>query len=622
MKSQVRVEVSKTENYPRRSGKIEQRVLKTNYGCDKIVKTEVNRMLCKTIKKNLLAVLAGAYSLLVALFWLALRVNWAGISKAFGADKNQSFFVMQSPLIICVFLWLAFAFAFFSMLFWHRKLPSIISLVISGVFTVIIIVVIALGACDYMSFILPKFFRSLVVALGLIALALLLFFPPVSKCKLCTFAKCVLLACALLTCVLVGYNVKINYFTYGAVVYAVEDDYQIVFSTNAKSIAWVEVDGEKFYDLYAGSMKSKDLVHKVEVPQEKLNNAKSYEIFAQKMIYRGPFGGYKGKIISEQYDFRPVDSSDGLVYYNMSDVHSAGKGAVAAATSVENLDFLVLLGDMVSMVDSEYDAQYVNTVAYDVTHGEIPCVYVRGNHEIKGLYAEDLYKYVGSKNGNFYYWFALCDENAEKEVFGITLDFGEDHDDDWWEYYGTAQFVSYQNEQTQMLEEIIADNAFEGYNYKLVCSHIPVQLINTRGNHREIKNTWTALLNQIQPDLAVSGHQHELWAFLEGKIDKKESGQLIYNPQFKGDKLYNKNGGVTDFHFNSFIVGKRGSSQTDSVSSVNSSEHVGLAVNANVATASQICYYVNSYGEKVSVFQPFFDSSAQTEFVLSLKTQR
>ena len=51
-------------------------------------------MLIEKIKKHWLAVLAAALSLVAALFWLALRVNWSGISKALGADKNQSCFIM------------------------------------------------------------------------------------------------------------------------------------------------------------------------------------------------------------------------------------------------------------------------------------------------------------------------------------------------------------------------------------------------------------------------------------------------------------------------------------------------------------------------------------------------
>ena len=577
-------------------------------------------MLFKTLKKNWLSVLATAYSLLCALMWLAMRVNWSGISKALGADTNPSFFVMETPLIFCILMWLAFGFAFVSMLVWKRKLPSIISLSLSGVFTVLIIVVIALGACDYMSFILPKFGRSLLVSICLIALALLLFFPIVSSNRAATICKWVVLGCVTFSCIFVGYNIKANYFTYDAVVYAVEDDYQIVFSTNTNSLAWVEIDGEKYYDLYAGSMKSKDLVHKVEVPQEVLNNAKSYTVYAQKMIYRGPFGGYKGKIISKQYNFRPVDSSDGLVYYCMTDVHASRRGAVKAASSVQNMDFLVMLGDNISMVDSEYDAQFANLVANDITHGEIPCIYVRGNHEIKGLYAEDLHKYVGSNNGNFYYWFSLLSENNNKEVFGITLDIGEDHDDDWWEYYETAQFKLYQNEQTELLRNIAQEKPYADYNYTLVCCHIPIQFINSRGNHVDIKNTWTNILNEIQPDLVVSGHQHDLYPFLEGQIDKNASGRLVYNPQFKGEnKLYGKNGGVTDFQWNSFICGKRGSTQTDTPAAVDSKNHIGLVTEVDIANGCQKSYYINSRAQVLEVFQPFYNSAAQQYFITQLK---
>ena len=58
----------------------------------------------KNLKKHWLAVVSVAYSLIVALFWLALRVNWSGISKQFGADTDRSFFIMETPLLICIFL--------------------------------------------------------------------------------------------------------------------------------------------------------------------------------------------------------------------------------------------------------------------------------------------------------------------------------------------------------------------------------------------------------------------------------------------------------------------------------------------------------------------------------------
>ncbi len=436
-------------------------------------------MLIQKLKKHWLAVLSVMFSLLTALFWLALRVNWSGISKQFGADTNRSFIIMETPLMLCIVMFLAVIFAIAASFIWSgkRKWPFITSLSLSGVFLVLEIVVVIMGAKDYVVFILPKFGESVLIAACLAVFGLLLFFPPTGRGKLCTALKCVTLSVAVLGTVLIAFDVKANYFTYEAVVYAVEDEYQIVFSTNDESLAWVEIDGEKYYDLYAGSMKSKDLVHKVTVPQEKLDKAGKYTIGAQTMIYRGPFGGYKGKEFTKEYSFRPVNSSDGLVFYTMSDVHGSRKGAARAAENVKDMDLLVILGDSYTMIDSEYDAQFTNLLAFDTTKGEIPVVYARGNHEIKGLYAEDLYKYVGSKNGNFNYEFTFGNyDGGSKDVFGITLDIGEDHDDDWWEYYGTAQFQQYQAEQTAMLKDIADSNKNDGFKYTVACCHIPVQL--------------------------------------------------------------------------------------------------------------------------------------------------
>ena len=357
-------------------------------------------MLIQKLKKHWLAILSVALSLIVALFWLALRVNWSGISKTFGADKNRSFFVMETPLMFCILMFLAAIFAIVATFLWSgkRKWPFIVSLSLSGVFFVLELVVVIMGGKDYLPFILPTFGLSLLICLCLLAFGLLLFFPANAKTKLVTALKWTTLGVAVFGTVLVAFDVKANYFTYDPVVYAVEDEYQIVFSTNDESIAWVEVDGVKYYDLYAGSMKSKDLVHKVTVPQNKLDAAGKYTIGAQTMIYRGPFGGYKGKILSKNYNFRGVKVSDGFDYYTITDVHGARKGAVNAAKAFEaelnknnrTTDLLVILGDSYSMIDSEYDAQFTNLVAHDITKGEFPVVYDRGNHEIKAKYAEDL----------------------------------------------------------------------------------------------------------------------------------------------------------------------------------------------------------------------------------------
>lgn len=571
------------------------------------------------LKKNLWNAICVFWVLIVALFWFAMRVIWSGISKVLSealGEKVPSTFMLDLPLYVSIFLWVILALAVFNLLWLkNKKWPKIALTALLGILTIASVVVVVMGAVDYLYFILPKFFLSLLISLCIAAFALLLFFPPVKNSKTCTALKYALVVLVILVSVFLGYGVTLgSRFTYEPVVYAVEDTYQIVFSTNHSATAWVEVGGENYYDLFAGSMKSADTVHKITVPQEKLDTAKSYSIHAEKMIYRGPFGGFKGKEISKQYNFRPVNSSDGLVYYTITDAHHAHKGAVNAALSVENLDFLVILGDSTGMVEYEKDVQFSNLLAHDVTGGEVPVVYARGNHEIKGKYAEELHKYVGSKNESFYYWFTLSD------VFGITLDLGEDHDKGWWEYYGTDQFKLYHNEQTKFLEELVAKKPYENYNYTLVACHIPIPFVNSRKDHTEVKATWTELLNQVQPDLAVYGHQHDLYPFLEGQETMyNEKGKLIYNSQFKGVEGKTYGGYLTHYAFNGFIAGRRGTTQVDELSALNRTEHIGLAVYADLTNKTQKCQYVNSSGEDVAVYNPFVEGPAQKEFVLDLK---
>ena len=531
-------------------------------------------------------------NLLTALFWVALRVNYSGISKFLGADTNPSFLVMNLPLMVAAATWISFGLSLWGTVSWERrKWPGILSFILGLIFAAAAVVVVLFGAKDYLRFILPHFWKSLAVAGGILAFALLLYFPIRGR----NLLKAAMVAAVILVCVVIGYQLRPCVISYGAVVYAVEDDYQIVFSTSDSAIAWVEIDGECYYDLYAGSMKSADKVHKIEVPQTVLDEAGAYRICAKQMIYRGPFGGYTGPEISESYVFRPVDTSDGLNYFALSDVHEAVDAAAAAAAGEQ--DFLVLLGDMVSMVETEKDAQLANQLAHQVTGGEIPVIYARGNHEIKGEYAEVLYKYVGAKGEDFYYTVTLGEE-----VFAVVLDLGEDHEDDWWEYYGTAQFDLYRQEQTELLEEILEKGEYRDYRYRLALCHIPIACMD--GKFEEFRQEWTALLNEMDVDMCLSGHKHKLWPFIprEGFLDTDRSTGVV----------------LTDFNFPGFLVGRRSLVQAGGTQSNGYDQYTGLQVRVDFEAGTQTACYINSNHEILEIKDPF-DGEIYREFLLELK---
>ena len=547
------------------------------------------------VKKYALPAGGFALSLLSALFWVALRINHSGISKFLGADNNQSFLIMNLPVMVCVLAWMGCVLSLWGIVCWQkRKWPAITGLITGIVMAVAAVFVIIFGAKDYLRFILPHFWESVIISGCIIAFALLLYFPTPGK----NWLKTAIVAAVVLVAVVIGYQLRPCNLRVGATVYAVEDDYQIVFATSDNAITWVEIGGVKYYDLYAGSMQSADTVHKITVPQEVLDEAGGYQIHFRQVIYRGPFGGYLGEVQSQSYAFYPVDTSDGMNYFAISDVHEAVDAAAAAAKAAGELDFIVLLGDLVSMVETEKDALLANELAFKVTGGEIPVIYARGNHEIKGEYAEQLHKYVGAKGTDFYYTVTLGED-----VFAVVLDMGEDHEDDWWEYYGTARFDLYRQEQTEMLEEILADGDYENYRYRLALCHIPIVYVDKHGYFEEFRNNWTALLNEIDVDIALSGHKHVLWPFVPGQVTPHET--LVFDESYP-DKGGKTDGGyLTDFNFTGYLVGRRSLVQAGDTQSNGNDQYVGLKVEVNFNEGYQHSCYINSRGEMLTCQYPF-----------------
>ena len=186
------------------------------------------------------------WAMAVAIFWFSMRVIWSGISKVLyeAMDlKEPTEFLLNLPLYISIFLWILLALAVLRLARRNRKKKGAITLaVLLGVFTVASVVVVILGAVDYLYFILPKFFLSLLAGICIAGFAALLFGRRVKS----TALKCALMALVIVIAVFEGYDVTVgSRFTYEPVVYAVEDTYQIVFSTNHPATAWVEIGGDR-----------------------------------------------------------------------------------------------------------------------------------------------------------------------------------------------------------------------------------------------------------------------------------------------------------------------------------------------------------------------------------------
>lgn len=295
---------------------------------------------------------------------------------------------------------------------------------------------------------------------------------------------------------------KLNFFYYTSdgVVFAVEDEYQIAWSTSVKSTGSVKVNGKTYYDISNGENRVSTL-HKVSVPMSELDNAKSYTLSSIPVYSEAAYLSISGKERQKTYSFRPADPADGLQIYNISDNHEILSGAGNAGRYFgDDLDILILNGDNINDVTSLWQISLIYKLASRITGGERPVIYVRGNHECNGRYAAALPDYLPSKNGNLYYTTTLGG------AFFMVIDTNNDMADENMLITPAANFEQLRREQTEWLN---GQTYFgEDCDYRILLAHMAFPL-----SDYERFPEWTEELTAATDgkfDVCISGHSHLL----------------------------------------------------------------------------------------------------------------
>ena len=117
------------------------------------------------------------------LMWFALRPCWSGISSTLGYKGGSNTFLYYLPVGICVLLLVILLADLILKKIFHKNWLYILFLAIGVIFFVAEMVVIALGAVDYMRFVWPKFFTALAVVALLLLFYFLLFLYPKTPLK-------------------------------------------------------------------------------------------------------------------------------------------------------------------------------------------------------------------------------------------------------------------------------------------------------------------------------------------------------------------------------------------------------------------------------------------------------
>ena len=306
-------------------------------------------------------------------------------------------------------------------------------------------------------------------------------------------------------------------FSTAPIVYAVRNTYQIIVPVTAELVMWVEVGGKCFYDDSNGILRSSRSTHIVTVPMELLDREKQYTVWYRVVKERKPYFTECSDAYSYTSSFRPV-TTDTINIYHISDAHNEVERPVAAGSYFgDQLDLLILNGDVPNHSGNIEFFTTIHQIAAQLTQGEIPVVFSRGNHDMRGIFAEKLEEHTPTDNGKSYFTFRLG------HLWGMVLDCAEDKPDEHPAYGFMNCCTDFRYRETQFIKDVIANSKneyeAEGIKNRVVICHAPfTHAVNPSFTvEGEIYSEWARLLKEaVKPQVMICGHIHNTYVSYVG----------------------------------------------------------------------------------------------------------
>lgn len=303
-----------------------------------------------------------------------------------------------------------------------------------------------------------------------------------------------------------------NLLKFPPAVFAVEENYQIFVTVRSPALVRIKV-GDRFYsDHINGVRPTQRSVHRFSVPMTELEKAGCYEFFCRSLPQRLPYMRQL-KVHPEKrrsFTFRKLPD-DNIRIYHIGDTHSRIDGPLRSARGAGKFDLLILNGDIAENAGQPDCLETACLLAGKITNGQIPVIYARGNHELRGPFAEELIHSTPNANGKSYYRVQLGPLRI------LVLDAGEDKSDSHPVYAHAIDCDLFRNEQTGFIRKAGSDKNFmsPGSRYRFVVCHSPFPRYIGRTKADEAKRhfvvfgQWSQeLTNLFKPAFILSAHVH------------------------------------------------------------------------------------------------------------------
>ena len=301
-------------------------------------------------------------------------------------------------------------------------------------------------------------------------------------------------------------------------VFVIGDEYEILLNAKENGILSLEIGGEEYYEENAGVLATERSFARIRVPQAVLDKAEHYTAVYKKTINHQAYFSEMGEAEKKEFCFRPIKKADGIRIYHLADVHGAFELAKeAAAYFGDETDLFIMNGD-VAEVEKHEDFTRVACFLGAVAKGEIPMVFVRGNHDTRGKLSHFYTDFFPCNGKDTYFTFTVG------PIYGVALDCGEDKPDDYFygaeydfksAYAGINRFSPFRRRELAWLRTLKKTDK----PYRIAVSHVcPMQTTRRAGDafdiERDVYEEFSNELSRLDIQLMLCGHIHKAYFML------------------------------------------------------------------------------------------------------------
>lgn len=304
-------------------------------------------------------------------------------------------------------------------------------------------------------------------------------------------------------------------------VFVIDDCYEILIITQKNGLISLEIGNEIYYPENSGVLYSERNFAKIRVPQRELNETKNYTVVYRETINRKSYFSQFGDEKRQRFDFKPLEKTDDIRAYMLADVHYRYDLAESAiADRIAELDLLIFNGDL---GENETVDCYEEAAAFTgkLSRGELPVIFVRGNHDARGKLAERYSDYFPTNGQNAYFTFKIG------VLSGIALDCGEDKPDDHAEYgggyngakvyNGRNAFGLYRRRELEFLKSLKVPKTDLFFAVCHICPVCPTLAVGSCFDiERELYSKWNAQLERLGTRFMLCGHEHKAIVLKDG----------------------------------------------------------------------------------------------------------